>query len=45
MGLCAAGLLDEKYQAAERVVLVMDNLNTHSPASFYEAFAPHEARR
>jgi len=38
-------LLDEKYQAAERVVLVMDNLNTHSPASFYEAFVPSEARR
>jgi len=38
-------LLDEKYQNAERVVLVMDNLNTHSPASFYEAFAPSEARR
>jgi len=38
-------LLDEKYQAADRVVLVMDNLNTHSPASFYEAFAPSEARR
>lgn len=39
------GLLDAEYQEAERVVLVMDNLNTHSPASFYEAFAPQEARR
>lgn len=38
-------LLDAKYQDAERVVLMMDNLNTHSPASFYEAFAPQEARR
>jgi hypothetical protein len=38
-------LLDAEYQEAERVVLVMDNLNTHSPASFYEAFAPQEARR
>lgn len=38
-------LLDAEYQQAERVVLVMDNLNTHSPASFYEAFAPEEARR
>ena len=38
-------LLDTQYQHAERVVLVMDNLNTHSPASFYEAFAPQEARR
>ena len=38
-------LLDEKYPHVERVVLVMDNLNTHSPSSFYEAFAPQEARR
>ena len=38
-------VLDEEYQDVERVVLVMDNLNTHSPASFYEAFAPQEARR
>jgi hypothetical protein len=38
-------LLDAEYQEAERVVLVMDNLNTHSPASFYEAFPPQEARR
>jgi len=38
-------LLDEKYQAAERIVLVMDNLNTHSPASFYEALPAPEARR
>jgi hypothetical protein len=38
-------LLDDKYPVADRVVLVMANLNTHSPASFYEAFAPSEARR
>jgi hypothetical protein len=38
-------LLDEEYRDVERVVLVMDNLNTHSPSSFYEAFAPQEARR
>ena len=30
---------------AERVVLVMDQLNTHSPASLYEAFGPTEAKR
>ena len=29
----------------ERIVLVMDNLNTHHPASLYEAFEPAEARR
>ena len=33
------------YPEAERVVLVTDNLNTHSPACLYEAFAPEEARR
>jgi hypothetical protein len=38
-------LLDVHFPAAERVVLVMDNLNTHKPASLYEAFPPAEARR
>ena len=38
-------LVDERYPEAERVVLVMDNLNTHSPASLYEAFPPMEAKR
>ncbi len=38
-------LLDGSYAQAERVVLVMDQLNTHSGASVYEAFAPREARR
>lgn len=38
-------LVDVQYPDAERLVLVMDNLNTHSPASLYEAFAPSEARR
>lgn len=33
------------YPEAETIVLVMDNLNTHKPASLYEAFEPHEARR
>lgn len=32
-------------QDADRIVLVMDQLNTHSPASLYEAFAPEEAKR
>lgn len=39
------GMLDERYCDAEKVVLVMDNLNTHSTASLYEAFPPDEARR
>lgn len=36
---------DEIYPQAEKIVIVMDNLNTHSPASFYETFEPEEARR
>jgi hypothetical protein len=38
-------LLDEKYPHAEKVVLVMDNLNTHSISSLYETFPPEEAFR
>jgi hypothetical protein len=38
-------LVDLRYPEAEQLVLVMDNLNTHSPASLYEAFDPQEARR
>jgi hypothetical protein len=38
-------LVDVHYPTAERVVLVMDNLNTHTPGSLYEAFTPSEARR
>jgi transposase len=38
-------LVDLRYPRAERIVLVMDNLNTHSPASLYEAFDPEEAKR
>ena len=38
-------LADVHYPEAETIVVVLDNLNTHSPASFYEAFEPDEARR
>jgi DDE superfamily endonuclease len=38
-------LVDERYPEAERIVLVMDNLNTHNPGSLYEAFPPAEAKR
>jgi hypothetical protein len=38
-------LLEEDYPDARKVVLVMDNLNTHSIASLYEAFEPPMARR
>ena len=38
-------LIDEAYPNAEKIVLVMDNLNTHSTSSFYKAFSPEEAFR
>jgi hypothetical protein len=38
-------LCDEVYPQAEKIVLVQDNLNTHTPASLYEAFEPCEALR
>ena len=38
-------LADEWYPKAEKIILVMDNLNTHKPASLYEVFEPQEARR
>ena len=38
-------LSDRYYPTARRITVVLDNLNTHGPASFYEAFAPDEARR
>lgn len=38
-------LLDGPYADAAKMTLVMDNLNTHTPGSLYEAFPPAEARR
>ena len=38
-------LVDEQYPAAKKIVLVMDNLNTHNGSSLYEAFTPDEAKR
>ena len=43
--LFISDLLDGRYRDAERVVLVMDQLNTHSPASLYQTFPPAEAKR
>jgi len=37
-------LLCEHYPHARKIILVMDNLNTHTAASLYEAFPPEEAR-
>jgi hypothetical protein len=38
-------LVEEVHEEAEKVILVMDNLNTHKLASLYEAFPPGQARR
>ena len=42
---CIKDLVDVHYPDAERIVLVQDNLNTHTPASLYAAFEPAEAKR
>jgi transposase len=42
---CIKELVDVHYPEAEKIVLVMDNLNTHTPAALYEAFEPKEAWR
>ena len=42
---CMRQLVDDIYPKAEQIVLVMDNLNTHTKASLYEAFGPAEAKR
>jgi len=34
-----------RYPNADRIILVQDNLNTHTPAALYEAYPPAEARR
>jgi hypothetical protein len=38
-------LVDQQFPAAERIVLVLDQLNTHTPAALYQAFPPAEAWR
>jgi hypothetical protein len=38
-------LVDEDYAQADKLLVVQDNLNTHSPASLYKAFEPQEAQR
>lgn len=42
---CMQDLVDVHFPDAERVVLVMDNLSTHTPAALYTAFEPAEAKR
>jgi hypothetical protein len=38
-------LVDNQYSEAEKIIFVMDNLNTHHKSSLYEAFEPSEAKR
>lgn len=42
---CMKDLVGVHYPQAEKITVVLDNLNTHKPASLYEAFAPEKARR
>ncbi len=44
-GATTRALAEVYFPSAEKIVLVQDNLNTHSPASLYETFAPDEAAR
>lgn len=42
---CMKDLVDVHFPDAERIRVVLDNLNTHTAGAFYEAFPPEEARR
>jgi transposase len=42
---CMRDLVDVHFPQAEKIVVVQDQLNTHSPACLYEVFAPAEAKR
>ena len=42
---CLRDLADNKYPDAEKIILVMDNLNTHNLSSLYATFEASEARR
>ncbi len=42
---CMKMIVDELYPEAKKITIVMDNLNTHSPASLYGRFSPEEAQR
>jgi hypothetical protein len=41
---CFLEEIAEQYKKAEKITLVMDNLNTHTPGSFYETFQPDKAK-
>ena len=38
-------IADQLYPKAEKILLIMDNLNTHKPSALYETFPPEEAKR
>jgi DDE superfamily endonuclease len=42
---CMKDLVEIHFPQAEKIRVVLDNLNTHSPAAFYEAFPPEQARQ
>ncbi len=42
---CMKDLVDVHFPHAERIVVVLDNLNTHTPGALYATFAPQEAKR
>jgi transposase len=42
---CMKELVDVHFPDAEKIVVVQDNLNTHTPAALYATFAPEEAKR
>lgn len=42
---CLEDLVDVHYPEADKIILIMDNLNTHAEASLYKAFAPEKAFR
>lgn len=42
---CMKALVDEHFPQAQLISVVLDNLNTHTPAALYETFSPAEARR
>jgi len=41
---CFLEEIADQYKEAEKIMLVMDNLNTHTPGSFYETFQPDKAK-
>lgn len=42
---CIKTIVDELYPKAKKITIVLDNLNTHTPASLYGRYSPEEARR